>query len=120
VFFNDRGERLERVACEAEAIFVDYLHRLSATTARLLCRHDQSPRRYAASIFLASSFSNVLDCFHDVFVRIACPIAGHFSNMIESAIELFNACRNYSRILQQSTFWSSLAMPVAPFIRRLI
>jgi len=30
VFFDDRGERLERVACEAEAIFVDYLHRLPA------------------------------------------------------------------------------------------
>jgi hypothetical protein len=34
VFSNDRGERLERVTCEAEADFVDYLHRLPAAAAR--------------------------------------------------------------------------------------
>jgi hypothetical protein len=33
VFFDDRGERLERYACEAEAVSVDYLHRLPATAA---------------------------------------------------------------------------------------
>jgi hypothetical protein len=101
VFFNDRGERLERVACEAEPIFVDYLHRLPAASARLLCRHDQSPYCYAASIFPSQQLFECLqplDCFHDIFVRIACLFSGHFPNMIESAIELFCACRNYSRI----------------------
>jgi len=96
VFFDDRGKRLERVACEAKAVFADYLHRLPAAAARVLFRHAKISIRLRCIDFPSQQLFKclqLLDCIHYFFVCIECAIVRHRPNVIEP----FGTRCNHSR-----------------------